>query len=101
MKIVRNGVEYELTARELTDAYYEQEHLFDVADVESELQCIVDDGCDKPERIAAAKTILAAADKLGDCAYNKRRNEDKYGMDWSSATSEAVRDAIRAEMERV
>lgn len=100
MKIVRNGVEYELTARELTDAYYEQEHLFDVEDAQNVLQFIVDEGVDEPERIAAAKAILADANKLADCAYQKRRNMEKYGMDWEYALDEAMKDAIRAEMER-
>ena len=35
MKIERNGTWYELTEKELIDAYYEQEHKFDVREIES------------------------------------------------------------------
>lgn len=38
MKIVRDGREIELTAEERLQAYYEQEHEFDIEDIKDEVE---------------------------------------------------------------
>lgn len=98
MIIVRDGKTFELTDRELADAYYEQEHLFDIEDVKGELESIVSADVDEEEYVAAAQRILDSPELLNDCARDKRRNTDKYGMAWDAATTEAVKDAVCAEM---
>lgn len=99
MKIERNGVEYELTSEELLHAYWEQEHLYDIDDVKSELELVVDNDIDEAEYIEAAKRIYEDSDKLDSVARSKRRNIDRYNMEWNFAVSEAVKDAIQEEME--
>lgn len=98
MVIIRDGKAIELTERELADAYYEQEHLFDVEDVKGELEVIVENDVDEEEYVAAAKRVLSDSKLLSACAYDKRRNMDKYDMNWVSATSDAVHSAVRAAM---
>ena len=99
MKIFRDGKEYELTPEELFEAYLEQEHIYDVDDVKSELELIVVDDTDEEEYIDAAKRIYADEDKLDSVACSKRHKMDKHNMDWVCAVSEAVSEAIREEME--
>lgn len=98
MTIVRDGKTFELTGRELANAYYEQEHLFDIEDVKGELESIVSAEVDEEEYVAAAQRILDSPELLSNCARDKRRSMDKYNMDWNSATTEAVKDAVCAEM---
>lgn len=98
MVIVRDGKKFKLTDRELTDAYYEQEHLFDIEDVKAELESIVSADVDEEEYVAAARRILDSSKLLSDCARDKRRSMDKHGMNWDAATMEAVKDAVCAEM---
>lgn len=98
MTIVRDGKRFELTERELSKAYFEQEHLFDIEDVQSELESIVSADVDEEEYVAAAQRILNSPELLSDCARDKRRSMDKYGMAWDAATTEAVKDAVCAEM---
>lgn len=91
MKIVRNGVEIELTAEERRLAYEEQEHEYDIEDVKGELEGRVDAGEDDAE---AARQLLNDPDKLSAIARDKRKNIDKYDMHWDAATREAVNGAI-------
>jgi hypothetical protein len=76
MKIKRvvNGIEheFELTGTELYKAYIEQEHIYDLADVEAYL----DNKC--------------PADQLEEIAYEARRQMDKYGVSLDFAIEEAV-----------
>lgn len=98
MTIVRDGKTFELTDRELSEAYFEQEHLFDIEDVQGELESIVSADVDEEEYVAAAQRILNSLELLSDCARDKRRNTDRYGMAWDAATTEAVKDAVCAAM---
>ncbi|HAU85700.1 MAG TPA: hypothetical protein DCW90_09395 [Lachnospiraceae bacterium] len=88
MKIIRNGIEIELTDEELRNAYYEQQFLFDREDcrytlveilTENQMNALIGDKVDE--------ILDLAADKL-------RRNIDKYEMDFSYARDEAVRDTL-------
>jgi len=84
MKIMREGKEYELTSDELFNAYLEQEHIFDIQNIENNMEYhlrreeyeILKDNRDFIER---------AADEL-------RHNQDKHDMDYEYALSEAFRD---------
>lgn len=91
MKIVRNGVEIELTAEEWRLAYYEQQHEFDCEDVKGDLEGRVSCGEDSAE---VAKRFLADPGMISEIAGDKRRNMDKYDMSWEDATRKAVDDAL-------
>ena len=71
-----NGVEYEfeLNAQELYDAYIEQEHKWDVSDVDARYGHLLSD-----------KQVDAIAHKM-------RRWRDKYDLDFESALAEALCD---------
>lgn len=96
MKITRCGKDIELTSQERLRAYYEQEHVFDIEDVRNELEEWAEQG-DLEARLAA--NLLADRAKLSEIALDKRRNMDKYDMDWGIATRTAVKDAFH-KMER-
>lgn len=99
MIIVRDGRAYELTQEEVYQAYREQELHFDIDDVKSELELIIEDDIDEELYVEAAKRIYANENMLRDVALAKRRNMDRYNMEWSYAVSEAVKDAVCAEMD--
>jgi len=98
MKIVRDGKDYELTSEEVYAAYLEQEHIYDVDDVRSELELIIEDDMDEEAYIEAAKRIYNDPVKLDEVARAKRKCIDKYNMEWGYAVSESVKDAICEEM---
>ena len=90
MKIKReiNGTvhEFELTSNELCEAYYEQEHKFDIDDVD-DLICGLDD-----EYVLEVYGVDAERfrELEPEMAYEKRRLMDKYDMAWNDARDEAV-----------
>lgn len=89
MKIIRDGKEIELTAEELRSAYWEQEHLFDIEDVVSELEyrCEFDSN-------GAAQKILEDPELISDIADEKRHEMDEYEVSWYDATQTAIDNAI-------
>lgn len=82
-----NGVdlEFTLSGHELSDAYYEQEHKYDVQDVMNRL-----DAMDDEEFEEHGLTRAQVEELVDEIAYWKRRNMDKYDMSWSSALDEAM-----------
>lgn len=80
-----NEINIELTARELSDAFYEQEHLFDIEDVLNKLNEMSDD--DFADYGLTREQVEKEVDEI---AYIKRHSINKYDMNWE----EAVRDAI-------
>lgn len=84
-----NGKEekIELTQEELRNAYLEEEHNYDVCDIEIELEseCFFDRYGMKPENLYPY---------LDEIATEKRINIDKYEMYWADAVSEAVNKKI-------
>ncbi len=91
MKIIRNGIEIELSAEERQDAYYEQQHEFDCEDVKGDLEGRVAGGDDSAKY---AQQFLDDPYKLNVIATDKRRNMDKYDMSWEDATQKAIDDAL-------
>lgn len=93
MTIERNGQLIELTADELLTAYYEQEHNYDVQDVEDEIETCTDD-----ELLdmygAKREDLLPLVDEM---AYRKRRNIEKYEMEWFDAVAHAIREVWNRE----
>lgn len=82
MKIIRNGKEFELTKDELFQAYYEQQELFDVENIEMNLDTYLDE--DEYELLKNNKEFIEEA------AYQLRRNQDKYNMDYDYALEDAI-----------
>ena len=94
MKIKRsiNGVEYEfeLTKDELFNAYCEQEYEYDKADIEDVIECLDDE-----EVIDTYDVTRAEFESLiPRMAYEKRRQQDKYGVSWDYARDEAIGEII-------
>lgn len=84
MKIVRDGMEIELTPEELSNAYYEQEHEFDKQDcrnyVEEEHIYIPGDGSLKGVLLDHYFDKKRYESFLNGMAYNERRSIDKIGI---------------------
>lgn len=89
MKIVRNGIEIELTGEELCNAYYEQQFLFDREDCRYTLTEFLTES--QMNAIIGNKI-----DEILDFAANQlRRNLDKYEMDFFYARDQAVCDTLK------
>lgn len=80
-------VQIELSARELSEAYLEQEHEYDIEDVQNRFDDMEDE-----EFAEHGMTREEAESHISEIAYNKRRNMDKYEMSWEYALDEAIRD---------
>lgn len=81
MKIVRNGVEYELTLRELDAAYRECKHDYFVEDVKSKAE---DMGIDLTNK---------DIDDIADCAEDALSNCDSYYEDYWMCIEDAIEQA--------
>ena len=94
MKIQRlikeSEVEIELTSDELFRAYSEQEHKFDIDDIFEELET-GDEDTDNYNDIP----IAWLKENVSEIAYLKRRNIDKYGLEWREAVRQAINDYAR------
>ncbi len=80
-------LEFTLSDRELSDAYHEQEHKYDVQDVMNRLDAMEDDEFEEH-----GLTREQVEGLVNEIAYGKRRNMDKYDMSWSEALDEALDD---------
>lgn len=81
MKIIREGKEIELTREELFNAYMEQENIFDIQNIEDNMEKYLEEseyGLLKDNK----QFVEEAASEL-------RRNQDKYDMDYENAIREA------------
>ena len=98
MKIQRevNGqmMEFELTSGELFAAYCEQEHQYDVSDIRDKLEGEMDRGEFEAEYGFPVELVLDNPDLLEEMADEKRRNQDKYDMDWEYARDDAIKSII-------
>ncbi len=92
MTIKREGKEIELTSEELFNAYLEQEHLFDVQNIEDNMESYLEQ-----EKVDMLKDNK---DFIEDAANELRRNQDKYDMDYESAIKQAYRDTKRKYLEK-
>ena len=92
MKITReiNGqaVEFELTGGELLDAYIEQEFKGDRLDMQEYISEY--DEADFEGEYGRKPSDMES--ELDELAYLLRKNIDKYGVCWSDARDEALKD---------
>ena len=102
MKIKRkiNGKEYEfeLTCEELRNAYYEKERFYDTEDVKNYISNMSKEEF-KEYSIKEESELLDNEELLSKIAYRKRKYIEEFGMIWSEATREALRDVLREENE--
>lgn len=81
MKIIREGKEIELTKEELFNAYLEQENLFDIQNIEDNMECYLDEN--------EFDMLKGNENFIEETANELRRNQDKYDMDYENAIREA------------
>lgn len=91
MKIIRtiNGVEteIELTDRELWEAYAEEQHKCDIADIDTAFDEVEDD-----ELMETYGKTLAELEELKEAmAYRYRKYRDEYDESWINDRDEAIR----------
>ncbi len=99
MKIKRtvNGkkLEFELTAQERWEAYYEQQNIFDTEDCADVIFGMSDEECLDAYEI----TVEEFRKLLPYMGLEKRRLMNKYGIDWIYARDDAIREIIGEYME--
>lgn len=78
---------FRLTDQELFNAFEEQQHSYDMQDVESSFDMYGD--AEFYDTFGVKKRWLG--DDMEDIAYEMRRNMDKYDMDRQFALEEAIR----------
>lgn len=81
MVIVRDGKEIELTKDEIYSAYLEQESMFDLENIDLNMEVYLS----KEEY----ELLKDNKDFMEEAAYELRRNQDKYDMDYEFALKEA------------
>lgn len=81
MKIIRDGKEIELTKDELFKAYMEQENIFDIQNIEDNMENYLEE----PEY----DLLKDNKEFIEETANELRRNQDKYDMDYENAIREA------------
>lgn len=90
MTITRNVngavLTFELDPAELREAYSEQQHLFDIQDVEDFFDCYEDD--DLYEQYSVTREEFESL--IPAIADESRRLQDKYGCYWDYARSDAA-----------
>lgn len=81
MKIIREGKEIKLTREELFNAYIEQENIFDIQNIEDNMENYLEES--EYDLLKDNKQFIE------DAASELRRNQDKYDMDYENVIREA------------
>lgn len=81
MKIIREEKEIELTREELFNAYIEQENIFDIQNIEDNMEKYLNE--------SEYKLLKDNKEFIEDAASELRKNQDKYDMDFVNAIREA------------
>ena len=82
----------ELSLQEMTNAYYEQQHNFDLEDVLEELYLSEDDEFFEDVYECTVQELEQRAD---DVAYLMRKYIDKYEMGWYDAREDAISEVAK------
>lgn len=93
MKIIREGKEIELTRKELFNAYIEQENIFDIQNIEDNMEKYLNES--EYDLLKDNKQFVE------DAASGLRRNQDKYDMDYENAIREAFEEMKLKYLENV
>ena len=101
MKITRNGIEFELTDREIEDAYRERRRYYNMEDIRSKLENMIEEYEGEPEEPTLRK-FLEDEETIRDLAedFDNALDENDSFMESFWMTAEAViKDAIEDEKE--
>ena len=101
MKIVRNGIEIELTEQEIEDAYRERRRYYNMEDIRSKLENMIEEYDGEPEE-PILKKFLEDEEAIRDLAedFDNALDENDSFMESFWMTAEAViKDAIEDEKE--
>ena len=78
MKITRGGMEFELTAKEMHEAYMETKHTYDIEEVKMMLEALLDGRLVRTETTEKIKKVLQDEKTIEDVAYEYRGNLDNF-----------------------
>ena len=78
MKITRGGMEFELTDKERHEAYMEAKHTYDIEEVKSMLETLLDGRLVRTETTEKIKKVLQDEKTIEDVAYEYRGNLDDF-----------------------
>lgn len=86
----------ELTRKELWDAYFEQEHNFDMEDIYYEIECRIEEAKldEDTEFVKYLEECLNDELIISDAAYLKRKSIDKWDTESGYATQDDVKEYI-------
>lgn len=91
MKITRNGIEFELTDREIEDAYRERRRYYNMEDIRSKIENMIEEYEGEPEE-EKLKVILEDEEKIRDLAdaFDNALDENDSFMESFWMTAENV-----------
>lgn len=91
MKITRNGIEFELTDREIEDAYRERRRYYNIEDIKSKIENMIEEYEGEPEE-EKLKAILEDEEKIRDLAdaFDNALDENDSFMESFWMTAENV-----------
>lgn len=78
MKITRNGMEFELTDKEMREAYMEAKYTYNMEEVKSMLETLLDGRVDKPKMIRKIREALQNEKMFEYIAYEYRGYLDDF-----------------------
>lgn len=81
MTIIREGKEIELTKEELFSAYMEQKNIFDIQNIEDNMEVYLDE--------SEYSLLKNNKEFIEEAAAELRDNQDKYNMEYKDAISNA------------
>lgn len=101
MKIMRNGIEIELTGQEIEDAYRERRRYYNMEDIRSKLENMIEEYEGEPEE-SILKKFLDDEEAIRDLAedFDNALDENDSFMEsfWMTA-EKVIEDAIEDEKE--
>ena len=91
MKITRNGIEFELTDREIEDAYREKRRYYNMEDIRSKIENMIEEYEEEPEE-EKLKALLDDDEKIRDLAdeFDNALDENESFMESFWMTAENV-----------
>ena len=91
MKITRNGIEIELTDREIEDAYREKRRYYNMEDIRSKIENMIEEYEEEPEE-EKLKALLDDDEKIRDLAdeFDNALDENESFMESFWMTAENV-----------
>ena len=91
MKITRNGIDFELTDREIEDAYREKRRYYNMEDIRSKIENMIEEYEEEPEE-EKLKALLDDDEKIRDLAdeFDNALDENESFMESFWMTAENV-----------